>query len=159
VHLVGYFHSCITMHRLMNVKANCCLLAIIMQILSAPKIWGGTLFCSGSTTWRMKHSFGGISIQTFLETTFSTVFGASFIVCLSIMTYLCVSVIYYSRKGREFYVLLTVHLAIIFVNNQLDAQFFFVYVYFYFLHVLGSHVPIIKRINCINTTSSICHSI
>jgi len=107
----------------------------------------------------MKHSFGGISIQTFLETTFSTVFGASFIVCLSIMTYLCVSVIYYSRKGREFYVLLTVHLAIIFVNNQLDAQFFFVYVYFYFLHVLGSHVPIIKRINCINTTSSICHSI
>ena len=31
------------------------------------------------------------------------------------------------------------------VNNQLDAQFF-VYVYFYSLHVSGSHVPIIRRI-------------
>jgi len=33
----------------------------------------------------------------------------------------------------------------IFVNNQLDAQFF-MYVYFYSLHVSGSHVPIIRRI-------------
>jgi hypothetical protein len=41
----------------------------------------------------------------------------------------------------------------IFVNNQLDAQLFFMYVYFYSLHVWGSHVPIIRRINCINTTS------
>jgi len=56
-----------------------------------------------------------------------------------------------------FYVLLTVRLGIIFVNNQLDAQFFLMYVYFYSLHVSGSHVPIIRRINCINTTSSICH--
>jgi len=31
------------------------------------------------------------------------------------------------------------------VNNQLDAQFF-IYVYFYSLHVSGSHVPIIRRI-------------
>jgi hypothetical protein len=46
-----------------------------------------------------------------------------------------------------------------FVNNQLDAQFFFMYVYFYSLHVSGSHVPIIRRINCINTTSGICHSV
>ena len=37
------------------------------------------------------------------------------------------------------------HLRIIFVNNQLDAQFFFIYVYFYSLHVSGSHVPIIRR--------------
>ena len=44
---------------------------------------------------------------------------------------------------------------IIFVNNQLDAQFFFIYVYFYSLYVSGSHVPIIRRINCINTTSGI----
>jgi len=44
---------------------------------------------------------------------------------------------------------------IIFVNNQLDAQLFFMYVYFYSLHVSGSLVPIIRRINCINTTSSI----
>ena len=32
------------------------------------------------------------------------------------------------------------------VNNELEAQFFLVYVYFYSLHVLGSHVPIIRRI-------------
>jgi hypothetical protein len=48
---------------------------------------------------------------------------------------------------------------IIFVNNQLDAQFFFIYVYFYSLHVSGSHVPIIRKINCINTTSGICHCV
>jgi len=35
----------------------------------------------------------------------------------------------------EFYVLLTVHFGIIFVNNQLEAQFFFMYVYFYSVHV------------------------
>jgi hypothetical protein len=46
----------------------------------------------------------------------------------------------------------------IFGYNQLDAQFFFVYVYFYSLHVSGSHVPIIRKINCINTTPGICHS-
>ena len=39
--------------------------------------------------------------------------------------------------SSEFYVLLTVHLGIIFVNNQLDAQFFLMYVYFYSLHVSG----------------------
>jgi hypothetical protein len=43
------------------------------------------------------------------------------------------------------------------INNQLDAQFFFMYVYFYSLHVSGSHVPIIRRINCIDMTSGICH--
>ena len=58
-----------------------------------------------------------------------------------------------------FYVLLAVHLGVIFVNNQLDAQFYFTCVYFYSLHVSGSHVPIIRRINCINTTSGICHSV
>jgi len=49
----------------------------------------------------------------------------------------------------------------IFVNNQPDAQFFFMYVHFYSVHVSGSHVPIIRRINCINTTSGIlvCHSV
>jgi hypothetical protein len=52
-----------------------------------------------------------------------------------------------------------VRLRIIFVNNQLDAQFFFMYVYFYSLHVSGSHVPIIRRTICINTTSVICHSV
>jgi len=57
-----------------------------------------------------------------------------------------------------FYVSLTVHLDIIFVNNQLDAQIFFMYVYFYSLHVSNAHVLIIRRINCINMTSGICHS-
>ena len=46
---------------------------------------------------------------------------------------------------------------IIFANNQLDAQFFFMYIYFCSLHVSGSRVPIIRRINCINVISGICH--
>jgi len=33
----------------------------------------------------------------------------------------------------------------IFVNNELDAQFF-LYVYFFSLRISGSHVPIISRI-------------
>jgi len=41
--------------------------------------------------------------------------------------------------------LLTVHLGIILVNNQLDAQFFSVYVYFDTLHVSSNHVLIIRR--------------
>jgi hypothetical protein len=57
-----------------------------------------------------------------------------------------------------FHVLLTVHLGIILVSKQLDAQFFFVYVYFNSLHVSSSHVLIIRRINCIYKTSGICHS-
>jgi len=57
-----------------------------------------------------------------------------------------------------FYVLLTVHLSIILVSNQLDAQFLFVYVYFSSLHVLSTHVLIIRRINCSNTISGIWHS-
>jgi hypothetical protein len=53
------------------------------------------------------------------------------------------------------YVLLTMHLGIFFLNYQLDTQFFFMYVYFYSLHVSGSRVPIIRRINCISMTSGI----
>ena len=34
---------------------------------------------------------------------------------------------------------------LILVNNQLDAQFF-MYVYFYSVHVSDNHVPIIRRI-------------
>jgi len=59
----------------------------------------------------------------------------------------------------RFYILLTVHLGKILVNNQLDLQFFFIYVYVYSVHVSVSHVPIIRRINCINTTSGIYHSV
>ena len=36
---------------------------------------------------------------------------------------------------------------------------FLFYVYFYSLRVSGSHVPIIGRINCINATHGICHSV
>ena len=64
-------------------------------------------------------------------------------------------------QSSKVYVLLTVHLGIIFVNKQLETQFFFMYVYFYSLHVSGSHVPIIRGINCINTTSGklVSHSV
>ena len=51
----------------------------------------------------------------------------------------------YSNHWVYFNVLLTVHPGMILVNNQLDAQFF-MYFYFYSLHVSGSHVPIIMRI-------------
>ena len=44
------------------------------------------------------------------------------------------------------------HLSIILVNNQLDAHFFAVYVYFDTLHVSSNYVLIIRRINCINMT-------
>jgi hypothetical protein len=54
--------------------------------------------------------------------------------------------------------LLTAQLGVILVNNQLDAQFFFVYVYCSSLHVSSTHVLIFRRINHINITSDICHS-
>jgi len=61
-------------------------------------------------------------------------------------------------KTTEFYVLLTVHLITVLVNNQLDAHFFFlIFVYSISLHVSSNHVLIIRRVNCINTTSGICH--
>ena len=58
----------------------------------------------------------------------------------------------------NFIFFLAVHLDIILVNNQHDAQFFFMHVYFYFLHVSDSYVLIIRRINRINTISGIFHS-
>jgi len=60
------------------------------------------------------------------------------------------------RLFSQFYVLLTVHPGVILVNNEPDAQFF-LYVYLYSLHVSGSHVPIIRRINYINATSGLRH--
>ena len=57
-----------------------------------------------------------------------------------------------------FNVLLTLRLITISVNNQLDAQFFFlVFLYSSSLHVSSNQVLIIRRVNCINTTSGICH--
>ena len=35
----------------------------------------------------------------------------------------------------------------------------FVYIYFDSLHVSRNHVLIIRRVNCINKTSGICHSV
>jgi len=53
--------------------------------------------------------------------------------------------------------MLSVHLVIIFVNNELDAQFFFIYVYFYSLDVSDNHMFIIRRINCINMIYGLCY--
>jgi hypothetical protein len=44
------------------------------------------------------------------------------------------------------------------VNNQLDAQLHFLYVYFNSQHVSSNLVLIIKRISRINTTSGMCPS-
>ena len=38
---------------------------------------------------------------------------------------------------RDFHVWLNVHPGMILVNNKPDAKFFFMYVYFYSVHVLG----------------------
>ena len=53
---------------------------------------------------------------------------------------------------------MTAHLVLIFVNNQLEAKFFVMYVYPYSPHVSGTYVSIVRRINSINATSGICHS-
>jgi hypothetical protein len=61
---------------------------------------------------------------------------------------------------KEFCVLLTVHLGSVLVNDQLDAQFFS-HMYIHnpnSLHVSSTSMLIIRRINCINVTCGICHS-
>jgi len=61
----------------------------------------------------------------------------------------------------EFYVLLTMHLGSFLINNPVDAQFFFVYIYSNSLHISSTTVFIIRRINCINPLNpeldSICY--
>jgi hypothetical protein len=59
---------------------------------------------------------------------------------------------------KIFYVLLNGHLGIILANNQLDALSN-VFTYFTSLHVSSNLVLIIRRINCINTSSGIYHSV
>jgi len=54
--------------------------------------------------------------------------------------------------------LLTVHLGTILVNNQLDVLFD-VFIYFTSLHVSSHPVLIIRRINFVNTSSGIYHSL
>ena len=60
----------------------------------------------------------------------------------------------------EFYVLLTVHLGSVLVNNEPDAQFFLLIYLFQFSNVSSTPVLIIRRINCINllkTTRYVMH--
>jgi hypothetical protein len=57
----------------------------------------------------------------------------------------------------EFYVLMTVLLGTNLVTNKLDAQF--LCIYFTSVHVSSNPVLIIRRINCINTTSGMCHCV
>jgi hypothetical protein len=46
------------------------------------------------------------------------------------------------------------------MNKKIDAQFLLcMFIYFDSPHVLSNPVLIIRRVNCINTTSGICHSV
>ena len=67
------------------------------------------------------------------------------------------SVIFSRVQDAKFYILLTVHLSIILVNNQPDALF--QCIYFTSLRVSSIPVLIIRRINCINTSSGVYHSV
>jgi hypothetical protein len=62
----------------------------------------------------------------------------------------------FSGQYPRFYILVTVHLGVILINKQLDAQFL-IYIYIDSLHVSSNLVLIIRRVNCIHTTSGICH--
>jgi hypothetical protein len=59
------------------------------------------------------------------------------------------------------FLLVYIIIMLILVNDQLDAQFFFsfLYVCFNLLLVSMNLVLKIRRINCINTKSGICHSV
>ena len=48
-------------------------------------------------------------------------------------------------RQMKFYIFLTVHLRIILVGNQLDAQFLLCYVYLNPLHVSSNYVLILRR--------------
>jgi len=60
-----------------------------------------------------------------------------------------------------FYILLTVHLGTILANNQRDALFQSIYLFIYFtsLHVSKNPVLIVRRINCISTSSGMYYSV
>ena len=59
-----------------------------------------------------------------------------------------------------FYVLVTLYLHIIPIKNQHDEQFLlYIFIYFDSVHVSSNFVLFIRRFNCINTTSGICHSV
>jgi len=78
---------------------------------------------------------------------------------MPVYMYLCLQS--YWIEFIEIYDLLTVQcisVQSLYITN-LTHNSFFMYVYLYSLHVSGSHVPIIRRTNCINTTSGICHCV
>jgi hypothetical protein len=57
----------------------------------------------------------------------------------------CKHLLYIASRIIKFYIFLTVHLRIILVGNQLDAQFLLWYVYLNPLHVLSNYVLILWR--------------
>ena len=64
----------------------------------------------------------------------------------------------FTQSLIEFYVLLTVHLITVFVNNQADAQFFFLCLFIPILYMFrANQLLIIRGVNRINTTSGISH--
>jgi hypothetical protein len=66
----------------------------------------------------------------------------------------------YGGELGFFDILVTVHLCSIPKNNQLDAQFLlYMFIYLDSLRVSSNPVLIIRRVNCINTTSGIRHSV
>jgi hypothetical protein len=71
---------------------------------------------------------------------------------------------YYTKRvwpDDEFYVLLTVHLGITLVNEQLVAQvlFFSICLFQFCTCFWRNFVLIIRRSSCINTTSGMCQSV
>ena len=64
-----------------------------------------------------------------------------------------------SAKILEFYIPLTVHLGIILVSNQLDALFS-MYLFISLLYTFRATQCLSSgEMNCINTSSGICHSV
>ena len=61
------------------------------------------------------------------------------------------------RKVITFYVLLTVHIGMILVNNQLDAQFLCTFISF--STCFGQPCAHHQENYCINATSGLCHSV
>ena len=50
---------------------------------------------------------------------------------------------------------------LILINNQLEANSLYIYIFIYFdsVHVSSNALLIIRRVSCINTTSGIYHSV
>jgi len=126
-------------------KSYCAAGTVVDNDLSYAKFWRGSLTLS-FRYWPKQWEYIKVQLFSYTKHTPSPLHNTDLFIL-------------YKETIAVYYVLLTVHLGTIFVNNQLDVQFFFMYIYFYSLHVSGSHVPIIRRISCISTTSGVCHSV